>query len=144
MGVLKISKSLREYLQARISDIRAGAPGVLSGDGTALCVGGGLGCGAYVSPAGDVFFETYELGDDSPPMLDRSRRGQVLALVLGAQNHPVLAELLPLRAEDARTCEMCGGEGYVPGFLGVLCCTCSGLGWLSKTVFQQPNEPPTP
>jgi hypothetical protein len=117
-----------------------GAPGSLSGDGLALFVGGGLGCGAYISPMGDLYFELDDLDEDSTPTQDRSRRGQITALVLGVKHHPLLAELLPSRGDDAAPCGPCRGSGFVPDIPGVLCQTCRGLGWTSPTVFTDPND----
>lgn len=143
---------LRAYIQERIAAIKAGKPGVLSEDGSALFVHGGPMYECFISFDGDMFIETLNWADGSS-VVDRSRRAQIETLVLGALSYPALANFVPLRTPDATTCEACSGKGFVrldhgnirihgnvktwPGFL---CKQCSGLGWSSASVFQ---EPPT-
>jgi hypothetical protein len=94
----------------------------------AVAVHASLGLTACISPEGDVFLETFELSGDTPPQIDRSRRGQLLTLALGSRSIPALRELLPRKTPGAPTCEKCEGEGWV--FNGaVICEECCGLGW---------------
>jgi len=144
-GMIPDKARLKEIIQQRIAEVRAGAPGQLSPDGTALCVAGSLGCDCYVTPEGEAFIETYDLGDASPPVPDRSRRGQIAALVFGSQNFPDLAAILPAPTADAISCRRCEGSGYmtvgpIKGFL--LCTECCGLGWTSPLVFHEETAPP--
>ena len=59
-----------------------------------------------------------------------TKQERIAALVLGAERHPVLRELLPRRPLGATACPGCGGSSYMPG-TKVICPRCSGLGWLS-------------
>lgn len=56
------------------------------------------------------------------------------ALVEGAKKYPELTVLIPTRPATARTCEHCGGTGYVDGLphamRDMVICRCAGLGWL--------------
>jgi len=125
---------IRDYIQKRIKEIKEGAPGQLSSDGSALCVHGSLGYDCYITPECEAFTEEYELGDDSLPVRNHSRRGQILALVLSANfGNALFAELIPHRTVDASTCGPRAGEGSIKiGRRGRLICEeCCGLGWLS-------------
>ena len=48
------------------------------------------------------------------------------ALVWGAERHPWLSELLPVRPGNAAPCSFCQGKAKFGVFL---CPTCRGLGW---------------
>jgi len=140
-GRWQVPQPLRAQIEKRIAEIKDSAPGSLSDDHSALMVDGGIGYGCFVSPNGDVFIEEYDPGSDEPSQFDRSRRGQIIALVLGKRTLPALAEMLPVRTDDATTCEACSGSGFLTigqleNFL--LCKQCCGLGWISPTVFQEP------
>lgn len=142
---LQLSAQLRAYIQERIASIKEGAPGWLSGDGTALMVDGGPMYCCFISPDGETFIESYWTDENNSTLVDRSRRAQIETLVLGSRNHPILAELVPPRTADADTCEACSGIGFVRFEHGriktepiLLCKHCSGLGWVSTTVFQEP------
>jgi hypothetical protein len=50
------------------------------------------------------------------------------ALVAGAQRHPWLAELLPMKPPGARECETCGGRGMLSASR-IFCPHCDALGW---------------
>jgi hypothetical protein len=141
---------LRAFIQERIAAIKEGAPGDLSEDGSALFVHGGPMYECFISPDGDLFIETLDWADGRV-QLDRSRRAQIETLVLGALNYPILANFVPLRPPDAATCETCSGKGLVrlengnsktwhgsKTWPGSLCRPCSGLGWVSASVFQEP------
>lgn len=138
------SEQLRAYIHERVNAIKAGAPGWLSEDGSALMVDGGPMYCCFVSPGGQLFIESYG-ADKNSTRIDRSRRAQIATLVLGARNHPVLADFVPRRIKDATTCEVCSGKGFVSFEHGniktdpvFLCQQCSGLGWVSASVFQEP------
>ena len=141
------SKILREYIQTRIAEIKRGAPGFLSDDCSAFMVAGSIGFCCFVSPDGEAFIEEYDFDDvtgrEQITRCDRSRRGQIATLVLGTRTHPMLAELLPSRSDDALTCDACAGAGFVGSEIrGIktkpfrLCEQCCGLGWTSSSVFQ--------
>jgi hypothetical protein len=139
---MQLPVHIREYLQRHIEEIKAGGPGSLSADGTALMVDGSIGYDCYVSLDGDVYIETYELDVDSPSMRDRTRRAQILALVFGCRRHPILGELLPERTQAARTCDACAGTGFVDvATARIVCNECCGLGWFDPMVFE-PSAPP--
>ncbi|HSS21057.1 MAG TPA: hypothetical protein VLL54_13365 [Pyrinomonadaceae bacterium] len=106
----------------------------LSSDRTAVPICGSIGYDCYVSPAGDIFMETYDPSNDEPPVADRSRQAQIACLVLGSEYLSALAQLLPDRPPDAPACDACKGVGWlhrgVLGPKGILCHDCSGLGWI--------------
>jgi hypothetical protein len=135
------SETAQEFLRRRIAEIKRGAPGQLSSDGSALCVFGSLGVECYVSPDGDAFVEECDMSEDSPAIRLKGPSGRAKALVLGAKRYPVLAELLPGRPEDAVTGEVCGGEGFLnfvaPGYF--ICHACCGLGWTSASFLGEPT-----
>ena len=126
------SELLRQRLVAKLAEAREKYPAALSGDGKALLVDGGPGYGAYVSPDGDIFMETYGLADSSPPTVDRTTHAQAMVVALGSRRIPELAELMPSRPQGARDCQACAGEGWKrlgPDFR-FICEACAGLGWL--------------
>jgi hypothetical protein len=135
---MQFPSDLSLEIQARIDRALKSHPGALSADRKALLVEGSFGHGCYVSPDGDIFMETYDVGSDEPSTFDRSRRAQISCLKLGSRTLPQLAELLPPRPSDAPTCLTCGGSGWLLQELfekqsagdGVLCHDCCGLGWL--------------
>ena len=140
--ILTLSEQLRAFIQERIAAINAGAPGWLSEDGSALGVDGGPTYSCCISPQGDAFIES--LDENLSTQVDRSRRAQIETVVLGSRNHPILAELVPQRPLDADTCGACSGKGFVSFEHGstktepvFLCEQCSGLGWISASVFQE-------
>jgi hypothetical protein len=128
---------IAKKVQERFDRIKAGLPGALSTDRTAIMVDGSIGYGCYVSPDGDVFVEEYDVGSDEPPTIDRSRRAQISLLVLGSRTMSEPAQLLP-RPPDIPSCGKCDGVGRVhqehfhfgDGQDGLLCDECFGLGWL--------------
>src|SRR5215472_6376477 len=87
-------------IQARMERAVTSHPGALSADRKALLVTGSIGYGCYVSPDGDVFMETYDVGSDEPSTFDRSYRAQVACLKLGSRSLPQLADLMPSRPSD--------------------------------------------
>ena len=99
---------------------------------------GSIGYGCYVSPDGDVYVETYDIGSDAPPVIDRSRGAQIQVLILGSRYLPKLADLLPKRPPEVPECGKCSGSGRVLQGLtvfgkdweGLLCDECNGLGWV--------------
>lgn len=144
---MRLSQTLQEYLQKRIDEIKRGAPGWLSSDGSAVMVDGGIGYGWFVSPQGDAFIEEYEFdpttcSDRIAPMWPERVRATP-SCCSWCSYHPALAELLPSRPADAITCESCSGDGFV-GFelrglkrkATQICRQCCGLGSLSPMVFQ--------
>jgi len=132
---MKLPDNLRVLVSERLLAARENYPACLSEDGTAVLVDGGIGYGAYVSPDGDVFMETYDIADDSPTKVDRSTRAQYMALVLGMRTLPELIALLPQRPDDAPDCEACEGSGWrrIGPEIRFICHTCAGLGWLADT-----------
>ena len=137
MTQMEFSPQLSSEIQARINRAVDSHPAALSDDRNALLVDGGIGYGCFVSPDGDIFMETYDVGSDEPPTFDRSRRAEIACLKLGSRTLPQLAELLPSRPSDAPSCETCDGSGWLfqevfrnQAVDGMLCHECCGLGWL--------------
>ena len=131
---MEFSTELVNEIRARLDRAKELYPAALSKDRRSLLVDGGIGYGCYVSPDGDVFMETYDVGSDGPPVVDRSRDAQIAVLMLGSRAMPGLAELLPERPSEAPACGKCGGAGWLHqeafGSRGLLCDDCSGLGWV--------------
>ena len=128
---MPFSPSLQKLIAARLAEARAKYPAALSSDGEALLVDGGIGYGAYVSPGGDIFLETYGIDEEPRPKIDRSAHARAMVAILGARHMPELVELIPPRPEDAVTCSKCSGKGWqhpVPG-ITYICQPCAGLGW---------------
>lgn len=139
---MTLSKLLREYLDQRLAQAKTGYPGNLSPDGRAVRLHGGIGCDCYFSPDGDVILAVYEI-DGTDSQYDRSKRARSTALSMSLPNHPLLAELLPVRTESAVTCSACAGKGFTDvGTLRrfLVCHECCGLGWTSPTIFDDPTE----
>ena len=77
-----------------------------------------------------------------PPELETQRQWRIVALTQGAAKFPVLAELLPQRADSDEDCISCGGGGrVVVGAADLLCGKCLGLGWTSEAFFPSPIGP---
>jgi hypothetical protein len=132
---MKLPDDVRAEVAAEYLRAKERFPAALSSDGRAVLVDGGLGYGAYVSPEGDVFMETYDIGDQSSEVkVDRSARAQTMALVLGSKRMQLLAKLLPSRPAAAASCGPCGGEGWrhLGPTITFICSDCAGLGWLAK------------
>ena len=136
---MEFPPELVKEIQARLDQAKELNPGAESPYGKAVMVDGSIGYGCFVSPDGDIFMETYDLGTDDPPVYDRSRLAQIAVLVLGSRTMPKLAEMLPKRPPEAPTCAKCNGTGWLHQELrqtfgkdwkGFLCDKCSGLGWL--------------
>src|SRR5438045_3458655 len=100
-------------LQAKIERAKKLNPNILSKDGNALLVDGSIGYSCYVAPDGDVFLEEYDVDDNEPPTIDRSRRAQIAVLLLGSRTIPALSKLLPTRPVEAHSCEKCNGTGWL-------------------------------
>jgi hypothetical protein len=138
---MEFPPELVNEIQARLDEAKELYPAALSKDRKALLVDGSIGYGCYVSPDGDVFMETYDIGSDESPVIDRSRGAQIAALILGSRTMPKLAELLPKRTPEAPSCAKCDGTGRLHqevfrqsfGGEGLLCDECSGLGWVEAS-----------
>lgn len=129
---------LREYLEERLAAARAaGERWRVSPDGTAVMLYSHLFCASYFSPDGDVIFEEYDVAADAV-VYYREGRERVVAITVAMRKHPLLAELLPGRTEEATDCAACGGQGFrdfqtQKAYL--LCWECGGLGWTAPGVF---------
>jgi hypothetical protein len=136
MKVMLLPPELANEIQARLDRAKKGS-GSLSTDRSAVLVDGSIGYGCYVSPAGDVFLETYHVGSDEPPNVDRSRHAQLVVLLLGSRTLLQLTELLPKRPSGVPNCSGCNGTRWTHqeifrqfGGDGIVCQKCSGLGWV--------------
>ena len=125
--MLQLSERLRKEIASRFAN-----PAQRSQDGTAVMVRGGPGFGAFISPEGDAFLETYELDNVDKVTLDRSREAVLQVLVLGSNSLPELASLLPARPEEAANCAKCVAGWVAIGSARVICEACSGLGWVQE------------
>jgi hypothetical protein len=126
---MRLGEDLRREIAQRFEAAKAGRGGLLSEDGTAVMVRGGLGYSACVSPEGDIFMESW--GDDERTVVDRSYKAQLEVLVLGAISIPALSSLLPMRPEDTPACSTCEDGWRQLGPVRLICDACSGLGWIS-------------
>jgi hypothetical protein len=136
---MELPAELSNEIQARFERAKMGSAS-LSTDRTAVMVDGSIGYGCYVSPDGDLFVETYDVGSDEPPTVDRSRCAQLAVLILGSRNLPQLADLVPKRPAGANDCSGCNGSGWTHqeiyrhfGGQGILCQQCCGLGWVETS-----------
>jgi len=136
---MQLSPELEKEIEARFQRAKAGL-GSLSTDRTAVLVDGSIGYGCYISPDGDLFLETYDVGSGEPPEVDRSYRAQIAVLILGSRNLPQLVDLIPQRPVDATDCSGCNDTGWTHreiyrhiGGEGILCEECFGLGWVQRS-----------
>ena len=136
---MQLPPELAKEIQARFDRAKNGS-GCLSTDRSAVLVDGSLGYDCYVSPEGDLILETYDVGSDEPPTVDRSRHAQLVVLLFGSRNLPQLAELLPKRPSGVPDCSGCNGTGWTHqeiyrhfGGEGIVCQKCSGLGWVETS-----------
>lgn len=131
---MEFSRELTNEIQTRLDMAKEFYPAALSDDQRSLLVDGGIGYGCFVSPEGDLFIETYDVGSEEPPKIDRSRAAQIAVIISGSRTLPQLAELLPKRPPAAPGCSKCNGTGRLqnsmPDFPRFICDECSGLGWI--------------
>jgi hypothetical protein len=131
---MKLPSEIADEVRKRIADAPQHRPGSLSLDRKAIMVDGGIGYGCWVSPDGDIYMETYDPLGYGEPVIDRSRRAQLLVLSLGARTLPQLRSLLPQKPAGVPPCSKCNGEGWFrAGELDFICQACCGLGWLEDT-----------
>ena len=72
------------------------------------------------------------------PILER------MVMVVGAKKYPRLSRFVPARPPNAPTCDVCGGLGFLPGHLSIIC-SCGGVGWTNAGTFRDVrdhSEPP--
>jgi hypothetical protein len=87
---------------------------------------GTIGADIFLRPDGSTR-ALIEGGRDEPDRWEENSASEHLsALVIATKAFPELARLLPQRPIDADTCTACGGSGRIHG---IVCGTCSGLGW---------------
>ena len=125
---MQFPAEISNEIRARLEEARVRFPAALSLDQQALLVDGGIGYACFISPDGDVYYESYDWTKDEPARVDRSPQAQLRVLVLGARLIPSLREMLPARPPAALSCAQCGGTGWQERIF--ICQTCSGLGWL--------------
>ncbi|HUF04901.1 MAG TPA: hypothetical protein VMM38_12095 [Aridibacter sp.] len=127
---MKLPRQIEKEIERRVEDARRSHSASLSKDGKAVLIDGGIGYGAYISPSGDIFLETYDLVEGSDPTYDRTVTGQLQVIRLGSKRIPELLELLPSRPEYSLDCQACSGNGWqIIGPIRIICTDCSGLGW---------------
>jgi hypothetical protein len=98
----------------------------------------------YLTTAGDFWFRNCEY---DPPRIenDLNDSSEIVALVVAAERHPQLANLLPSRPDGATNCDECDGKGRVTvgNVSGIICGRCSGLGWCASTAEHGNGSYPT-
>jgi hypothetical protein len=135
---MQFPAELTNELRTRLAEARQRFPAALSKDQQALLVDGGIGYACFISPEGDVYYETYDWSSDEPAQVDRSPQAQLRVLVLGARLFPSLRELLPVRPAQAAACAQCAGTGWQERIF--ICFGCSGLGWLFELQAETQSE----
>lgn len=132
---MELPPEITSEIRRRIEHYRVHSPGALSRDGKAVRVDGSIGYDCWISPDGDVYMETYDIETEDTPVVDRSRRAQILVLALGARTLPQLESLLPSRPPEAVECPECKGVGrFHVGEHQFICFPCCGLGWVEGRV----------
>lgn len=98
----------------------------------------GMGPAMYLTFDGRVLIDSYDW-DGKPLREAQSLKEVASALALGARkcSMPELRDLLPRKPENAETCSMCQGSGYInpPNSSNQdfwFLCSCGGLGWESE------------
>lgn len=87
---------------------------------------GTIGADVFLRPDGSTC-ALVEGGRDEPDRWEENSASEHLsALVIATKAFPELARLLPRRPNDAESCAACHGSGRIHG---IVCGTCSGLGW---------------
>ena len=113
----RLQKAIAEWLdEAKVHD-----PSMVSTDGTAVRIYADMGGAIFIRPDGSLIGETESRAQER---VDPA--WQTVALVVGARRHPELQGLLPERPAAASDCTTCGASGTLHG---IVCGTCSGLGW---------------
>jgi hypothetical protein len=71
--------------------------------------------------------------------LNDVRKEQLLhaGLVTGSEKYPVLLKYLPIRPSDGVTCPSCNGEGKLPAPMENFGCSCGGIGWYTRCVYEE-------
>lgn len=96
----------------------------------AIALMGTIGTIWMLRPDGTFWDADADWGKPLQPLEDRLH---LMALAVGTERYPWLAELLPPRPADAIDCGSCGGSGSVgvgaPPGGGFLCQACDALGW---------------
>ena len=102
----------------------------------AIALMGTIGAIWMLRPDGSLWDADEDFGEPLTPLPDELR---TIALVAGVERFPWLAELLPVRPQDATDCSACAGRGVIvpvnsmPGSSGVFCPKCQALGWQSPS-----------
>ena len=138
----QLPQDLQEELGRRLERSHREGVGSRSQDGTAIMIQGGPFYGCFLSPEGDAFIETYDV-DLGPTVrewtkVDRSRRAQIMTIVLAAKFDLTFGPLtpqLPQQTPEATTCPLCEGSGWHFNG-GVICHRCCGFGWYDARVFE--------
>jgi hypothetical protein len=121
-----IEHALAEYLSSASNEDRE-----LSAELQAIPLYRGWTGTTYLTIAGEFLFRDEE---NNPPSVRRETDEalEVLSLVVGAQRHPILANLLPKRDLAHPVCDHCDGSGHIwpqNTTASLYCGECHGLGW---------------
>jgi hypothetical protein len=90
-----------------------------------------MGGALLLRPDGDVLSFPWDGIGKPAPESDAGWR--LIAVVVGAEKHPELRPLLPVRAAGTADCAACEGRGRIrigDHHRGPICGSCKGLGWL--------------
>lgn len=125
---MKSKTELARWAQAKIVDRRGANPVFLQDGGESVMVFGTIGSLGCITRHGDIYLEEDSFDPEPGTFVRRSDRAAcVTVLILGARRYPELAEWLPERGPDAKTCVRCGGA---VDDLSPPCVVCGGSGWL--------------
>ncbi len=126
-----------EHIAARIRSVVASTPtegGHIDNEAArygGVALWGTIGAVWLLRPDGTL----WEVDDDfGRPLAPLSPEWHHAALVSGAERHPWLADSIPPRPADARSCATCSGSGRFPlagssDLRGIFCTECHARGW---------------
>lgn len=108
----------------------------------ALPLGSDLLAYVFLTPNGKVIWEDfqYEVGSLN------DTQGLIRVLVAGKRRYPQLAEFIPSRSDQSKTCPVCEGSGRMPNAKDIAtgnpgeCFFCAGLGWVTEEFWKELTE----
>jgi hypothetical protein len=91
----------------------------------------------FLTPNGEVIWEDFqdEVGNS------HDLQGLIRVLVAGKRRYPQLAEFIPNRSDESKTCLICNGSGIWEQSKDIStgkpgkCFFCAGLGWLTEDAY---------
>jgi hypothetical protein len=93
----------------------------------------------FLTSNGDVIWEDYngEVGSAN------DSQSLIRLLVGGSRRYPQLAQFIPNRSDESRTCPLCKGAKVLENSKEIIsgnparCFICSGLGWVTEATYLQ-------